>query len=247
MTRADYTITSVSRAFQLIDLMARKNGSLSVQTLAKRLDIAPSNATRLLQTLQNAGYVEKSSKTNHYFLSNKFFVTTNRMLNSNDCVQKYMLTAYRVAEKLEAIVVLNSMQDKCSVAIFRVIGVHNRIDNMNVGGLTPAYCGSSGKAMLSQYSQEALNAFLSDLEFERYQPNTITNTAQLLHELEIIRKNGYATDREERYSGLISLSIPLNEFLQPYAFTVIMPSSRRSELFMPKTLEYIQESIHKTE
>lgn len=247
MTRADYTIASVSRAFQLIDFMSKKNGTLSVQMLAKQLDIAPSNVTRLLQTLQDAGYVEKSKQTNRYFLSNKFFVTTNRMLLSNDCIEKYSPAVYRAAEKLEAIVVINSMHGRNSVALFRVIGLHTRIESLLIGGLVPAYCGSSGKAMLSQYSPEALADYMKDLEFEPFQANTITDAKSLLKELEIIRKNGYATDREERYAGLISLSIPLGNFSQPYAFTVIMPSNRRSELFAPKTLAYIRYCIQSVE
>lgn len=80
MEKADYNIVSVTKALQLIDLLSRKNGQLSVQALAEKLDVSPSNVTRLLQTMRDAGFVEKSPKTNRYLLSNKFYVVTSNML-----------------------------------------------------------------------------------------------------------------------------------------------------------------------
>ena len=47
MEKADYNIASVTKALQLIDLLSRKNGQLSVQALAEKLDVSPSNVTRL--------------------------------------------------------------------------------------------------------------------------------------------------------------------------------------------------------
>ena len=97
MEKADYNIASVTKALQLIDLLSRKNGQLSVQALAEKLDVSPSNVTRLLQTMRDAGFVEKSPKTNRYLLSNKFYVVTSNMLYSNECIQKYLPVAQRVA------------------------------------------------------------------------------------------------------------------------------------------------------
>ena len=109
MEKADYNIASVTKALQLIDLLSRKNGQLSVQALAEKLDVSPSNVTRLLQTMRDAGFVEKSPKTNRYLLSNKFYVVTSNMLYSNECIQKYLPVAQRVAAKLNATVALNSL------------------------------------------------------------------------------------------------------------------------------------------
>ena len=218
---------------------------MSVQALAQKLDVSPSNITRLLQTLRDAGYVEKSGISNHYILSNKFYVVANNLLSSNDCVQKYMSTAYRVSEKLSAGVAINSMQGNCSVVLFHVTGHFERIERF-IGNLVPAYCSSSGKAMLSQFSSEALANFVKDLEFERFRENTITDLKQLLQEVELAKKDGYAIDREERYAGVMSFSIPLTAFAQLYAFTVIMPSNRQRELFSSKTIEYVRSCIEKT-
>ena len=143
MEKADYNIVSVTKALQLIDLLSRKNGQLSVQALAEKLDVSPSNVTRLLQTMRDAGFVEKSPKTNRYLLSNKFYVVTSNMLYSNECIQKYLPVAQRVAAKLNATVALNSLYGKNAVMLARA-GGFSRTGDFSVGNMSPAYCSSAG-------------------------------------------------------------------------------------------------------
>lgn len=245
MDRTNYNIASVAKAFQLIELLSQRNGQLGVQELAKKLDVSPSNITRLLQTMQEAGFVEKSKATNRYILSNKFYVITNNMLSHNDCVQKYFPIAQKVAAKLNATVALNSMYGKSAVMLARAGSIY-RSEDFSIGHLRPAYCSSAGKAMLSTFSESQMSAFWRELEFEQFQNNTIMDENRLRQELEQIRQDGYAVDREERFIGLVSLSFALTEFAQPYAFTTIMPASRQKDLFSADTIAYIKKSMDET-
>ena len=246
MEKADYNIVSVTKALELLDLLSRKNGQLSVQALAEKLDVSPSNVTRLLQTMRDAGFVEKSPKTNRYLLSNKFYVVTSNMLYSNECIQKYLPVAQRVAAKLNATVALNSLYGKNAVMLARA-GGFSRTGDFSVGNMSPAYCSSAGKVMLSTLSEHQMAVFWEGLEFEQFQSNTIMDAARLQRELEQIKRDGYAVDREERYIGLASVSFALTEFAQPYAFTTIMPASRQRELFSNETLSYIRKCLQKAE
>lgn len=246
MKKTDYNIASVGKALQLIDLLSRKNGQLSVQMLATKLDVSPSNVTRLLQTMEDAGFVKKSGKTKRYLLSNKFYAIASNMLYSNECVQKYLPVAQRVAEKLNATVALNSMYGKNAMMLARAGGLY-RMENFSVGDQSPAYCSSAGKVMLSTFSETQLADYWATLEFEQFQPNTIIDGDRLRWELEQIRKNGFATDHEERYTGLVSVSFALREFAQPYAFTTIMPASRWLELTADSIIAYIRKNLQEAE
>lgn len=246
MKKTDYNIASVGKALQLIELLSRKNGQLSVQALAEKLDVSPSSVTRLLQTMSDAGFVKKSEKTNRYLLSNKFYVIASNMLYSNECVQKYLPVARRVAEKLNATVALNSMYGKNAVMLARSGSLCGGED-FSVGNLTPAYCSSAGKVMLSTLSEMQLSSYRTGLEFERFQRNTIMEEDRLRRELEQIRRDGFAIDREERYIGLVSVSFALREFAQPYAFTTIMPAGRWAELTADSTIAYIRKNLREAE
>lgn len=246
MEKADYNIASVVRALQVMDLLSRKNGQMSVQELAGKLDVSPSNITRLLQTMRDVGFVEKSSKTRRYYLGNKLYVLTSNMLSSNEFVQKYLSAAYRVAAKLNAAVALNALHKKYAVMLAKVGSLY-RANDFEVGNLRPAYCSSAGKVMLSVLSQDRLEAYLQDMEFEQFQKNTIQDASAFHREIEKVRQDGYAMDLEERYVGLVSLSFAVTRFDQPYAFTTILQASRRQELFSPETLSYIQKCLREAE
>lgn len=247
--QANYNITSVSKAFQLIDLLAPRNGQMSVQSLAKKLDVSPSNVTRLLQTMQEAGYVEKkNSKSSPYVLSNKFYTVANAMLGSNECVQRYLPLTYKVAERFNAIVNINTLFEGNAIMLTRTAGQYSRTIDFLIGTKTPAYSGSAGKAMLSLLSDQALDVFLKKVDFEQLQRNTITSISQLREEIRKIRERGYATDVEERILGAVSLSFPiLDGNARPHAFTVIMPINRKRDLFTPSTIDYIRDKLKELE
>lgn len=126
-------------------------------------------------------------------------------------------------------------------------GGFSRTGDFSVGNMSPAYCSSAGKVMLSTLSEHQMAVFWEGLEFEQFQSNTIMDAARLQRELEQIKRDGYAVDREERYIGLASVSFALTEFAQPYAFTTIMPASRQRELFSNETLSYIRKCLQKAE
>ena len=122
-----------------------------------------------------------------------------------------------------------------------------RSEDFSVGNLRPAYCSSAGKVKLSTLSEQQMAVFWEGLEFEQFQSNTIMDAGRLQRELEQIKRDGYAVDREERYIGLVSVSFALTEFAQPYAFTTIMPASRQRELFSNETLSYIRKCLQEAE
>ena len=78
-------------------------------------------------------------------------------------------------------------------------------------------------------------------------PDELADFLRIQRELEQIKRDGYAVDREERYIGLVSVSFALTEFAQPYAFTTIMPASRQRELFSNETLSYIRKCLQEAE
>ena len=243
--QTNYNVSSVSKAFQLIDLLAPQNGQLSVQSMAKKLDVSPSNVTRLLQTMCDAGYVEKkNSKASPYVLSSKFYLIANAMLNSNECVKKYLPLTYKVAEKFNAVVNLNALYEGKAVMLTTTAFLYNRTIDFMIGTTSPCYSGSAGKAMLSLFNEQILDRMLAAMDFEKLQRNTVNSLAELHEELARIRQSGYAMDREETFLGVVSLSFPiLDSNGKPHAFSVIMPANRKKELFAPSTIEYVKEKI----
>ncbi len=77
------------------------------------------------------------------------------------------------------------------------------------GLVAPAYCTGVGKAILANMTPERRERALKQQLFLDYTPNTHTSLESLQGELETIRAEGVAYDREEHEIGIISIAAPI--------------------------------------
>lgn len=71
-----------------------------------------------------------------------------------------------------------------------------------------------------------MEAYFESRKFERLTPNTITSREKLIHELEGIRKKGFAIDNEELFWGLRCVGAPVFDFkgYPQYSMSVAGPT-----------------------
>ncbi|MSU88900.1 helix-turn-helix domain-containing protein [Rhodobacteraceae bacterium 2CG4] len=77
------------------------------------------------------------------------------------------------------------------------------------GKVGPAYCTGIGKAMLAFLPLDLLDWVLSQQSFHAFTAATITSERALRRELEQIRAEGHAFDREEHEPGIICIAAPI--------------------------------------
>ena len=77
------------------------------------------------------------------------------------------------------------------------------------GQVAPAYCTGVGKAILAFMSDEGRARALRQQAFMGYTDATHTDAASLIAELDQIRADGVAYDREEHEAGIISIAAPI--------------------------------------
>jgi DNA-binding IclR family transcriptional regulator len=77
------------------------------------------------------------------------------------------------------------------------------------GQVAPAYCTGVGKAILANLPQEEQAQALRQQAFLKYTDATHTSAETLLRELNQIRSEGVAFDREEHEVGIISIAAPI--------------------------------------
>lgn len=72
------------------------------------------------------------------------------------------------------------------------------------GSQTHLHSTAMGKALLAEMSDEAIRALLGDQPLPKLTPKTKVSMPQLLKEIEIVRRTGYATSDEENRLGFFS-------------------------------------------
>ena len=78
-----------------------------------------------------------------------------------------------------------------------------------VGRFSPLYAAASGKAILAFLSKNKFNDFTENVTFKKITEETVTNIEELNHDLEIIRKQGYAISHGELDLGVSAVAAPI--------------------------------------
>ena len=77
------------------------------------------------------------------------------------------------------------------------------------GKIAPGYCTGVGKAILAFLPPEHRKRALKQQAYMQYTPSTHKNARSLSTELDEIRREGVAFDREEHERGIISIAAPI--------------------------------------
>lgn len=243
MPAAGDNIEAVRKTLRLMEILSVHNGELTVTQLASMLDCSVSSANRFLQTLLHAGYVEKNPNTNRYMLTYRLYTLGHQLIEHNYMVQAMIPIAHTISQKYDISVNINGFSGKEPLLLFRVTRFYNKDLDFLSGQSAPAYCTSSGKAILSQFTPEQLAAYFDGISFTAYQGKMITEAA-LREELDQARRAGYATCSEEYVSGIFSLSFPVRDKNRSlYAFTLITTMRNRQRIMRPEVLSEIKKRL----
>lgn len=98
------------------------------------------------------------------------------------------------------------------------------------GRVAPSYCTGVGKAILAFMPEDRRQRALQMQAFVPYTPHSHKTVDSLLPELEIIRRDGIAFDREEHERGIISIAAPILRRGEDVigAISIATSTSRRS-------------------
>lgn len=236
-------VEAVEKTLKLIEIMSMHSGELSVTQIAELLGCSISSANRFLQTLQNSGYVEKNKRTKRYEMSYKINMIGYLNLQRNKAIQNLIPIANAVSQKYGISVNINTITNGNAMLIYKVAKEYHKDIDFLPGQVAPAYCTSSGKAILSTYSLQQLREYLDGTVLMSYQGKSVSEEA-LIRELDTVRQVGYSVCDEEYVSGIFSLSFPIESKMgEVFAFTLIMPMKDRNRIISTSVLREIQNRL----
>ncbi len=117
--------------------------------------------------------------------------------------------------------------DEDRVFFIDQIAVPHRLQAVSAVGTTfPLYCSANGKALLAELPLEQVELLVPD-RLQALTPHTITTREQLLEELQRIRIERVAFDREEHTVGICAVGTTIRDVLGSLAaITIPVPSIR---------------------
>ena len=200
-------VQSVLKAGNILNLFIKKT-ELGISDIADEMGMSKSTAYGLVNTLVEAGFLEQDSSSKKYKLGLKLFELGNLVEKRMDIreearpfcselVQKYGQTVHLATHSDGEVLYIDKFDDPDFLIVYSQVG---KRAPMSITGV--------GKAMLAFLGDEYAEKFITDKLVVKT-PNSISTKEQLLSELEIIRKRGYAIDDEEIQPGLRCVAAPV--------------------------------------
>lgn len=205
-------VQTLDRAFDIVELLSREPGGLNLTDLSARVGLNKSTAYRILQSLQERGYVEKRAEGRVYRLGLEFIELSSAFLNSLELKTEAQPFLNQLSRQTGQTVFMAILQDSDVVYIDKVESFNSLRRYQIIGKRMPLYATSLGKALLTGMSDAEIVKMYEQKSFEKLTPKTIDNVRDLLREVELTRKRGWAHDNQENEAGTMCVGAPIYDY-----------------------------------
>jgi IclR family acetate operon transcriptional repressor len=221
-----YFSRAVSKALETLEFLKNETNSMSMNDIAKRLQLSKTSAFRLLKTLEATGYVTQDGRGQYKLAPGIHAVAPTQWLNK--LVRIALPHMQALTHELAETVSLAALFDN-RIEVVSVIESPHVIRMSNVvGHILPPNASSLGKAITAFQSPSVRERLLRSFKIYRFTDRTITDPRDLEREYESICYQRFAVDREECDNDGICFSVPIfgpNEEVSA-AISLSMPKFR---------------------
>ncbi|ELY96368.1 IclR family transcriptional regulator [Natrialba taiwanensis] len=208
MADPKYPVRTVGRTFEILEIIQELDGA-GVSEIAARVDIGKSAVHNHLTTLENYEYVDKDGDEYHIGLS--FLGLGAYARNRTPIYDTAQSQVDELADETGELVNLLVEKNGKGIYLYQSKGENAVELDTHEGKRVRLHCTGLGKAILAFRSDETVDEIIADQGLPELTPQTITDRDAFDAELEEIRDQRYAVDREERLNGLRCIAAPITD------------------------------------
>lgn len=210
-SRSTERLSSVATAARILREFDKHSTQLGVSQLARSVGVGKSTAHRVIWTLVEEGLLEKVEETGLFRLT-----TAMRSLGTSaETAQRLHEAATMPLDKLRSltpgtlhiaildgddVLYVERREGPGAIPVFRALGTR-----------IPAYRTSSGKVMIASLPPDQQRTIVDAMRMTARTPRTITSRTAFMAELDRVRRQGFAENREESQIGMCSIAAPVRD------------------------------------
>lgn len=198
----------VERIKTLLETLSQM-GSASLKELSAASSLAISTTSRLLDSLELHGFVERDAGTKRYGLGPSILLLAAKCKPRTDLVSLMHPILRWLVDETGEDAGLAELHDTYAVIIDRVEGGHALKIIDGISRPEPLNCGAFRKVLLAYQTDAWIDSYIRSHVFERFTPRTITTASGVRREIAKIRKLGYALSCGERLRDAGGIAAPV--------------------------------------
>ncbi|SEQ02610.1 transcriptional regulator, IclR family [Amphritea atlantica] len=229
-TKPEARIQVIDRATLLLDVISRYSKPVKLKVLSADAGLHPSTAHRILHSLIDNRFVERSS-AGEYRLGQRLLQLSNRLHTDIDLRAVAMPYMEKLRDKLGETINLTIREG--DVVIYFEKATPNRMMHVQqiVGSRAPLHVTGVGKLMLGISGEQEIAGYAQRTNLPAYTRNTFNSLEALTEECLTSAQRGYALDNEEAEIGVGCIGVLIyDQSNQPVAgLSLSAPIDRRRD------------------
>jgi IclR family KDG regulon transcriptional repressor len=205
-----YQAPSVRRAFQILDLVARRDKRLTISDLSRELGISKSTVHGIAQVLEGMGAVVRDDKTRRYSLGITLFELARSVyarIDLKDIARPIMEGLMRSTRQT----VFLGIRSGDHVSIIDIVESTQDLKiTAHIGARLPLLVGATGKVFIASMEEQEAAELIRAVKLRQDTGKSITDPDQYLEEVHKARACGYALDDEEYMQGVRAVAASIH-------------------------------------
>lgn len=208
MPAAYKRVPAVDKCFAVMDLFAKTEKPLGISEISRQLALNKSTVFNLVYTLTDLDVLEEVDH-NKFGFGYRFYALANAAGKRSELIHIVRPYLERINRETKLSAFLGVRSELRSVLIDKVDSAYNIRISSEIGMQMPLLAGAGIKAMLSLLTENEVEDLLGGVQFKKYTPNSIVEKSAYISEINDVRHQGIAYDREEYIEGMMAAAVPI--------------------------------------
>lgn len=194
---------AVIKGLRLLQVIPELGQDAHARHIQQRLGMPRPTVYRLLNTLEQEGFIERNPLGGEYVLGRQLIHLAQQSLNRSNLRERVRGLMHRISKDTGETVHLGVPYGCHMTFIDKVESAEAVRMASYIGMPVPMHSTSVGKAYLAALDEENREQYLAQLQLEAVTERTLTDRDALRDELLRTCQRGYAIDDEENEAGII--------------------------------------------
>ncbi|MFT4619839.1 MAG: DNA-binding IclR family transcriptional regulator [Sulfitobacter sp.] len=203
------TIPTNLRLLLVLEEIAKAGVPITPTTVNASLELPKPTIHRLFSTLEDEGFLQRDVDGKTYSPGPRLRVLASGVLSSLRIRTARQAILKRLSKEIGETCNIAIADRDAMIYLERVETEWPLRIQLPQGTRVPFHCTASGKMYLSALAPNHMQTFLAADGLEAHTRGTITDAKTLAREIETVRDQGYALDREEFMDSMIAVAVPI--------------------------------------
>lgn len=244
-----YLVPGLVRGLKILELFTPEQSEMSLSEISSALDINRSSTFRLVQTLEQCGYLNRTQHKT-YTLNVKVLQLGYTAISSMAVPRHATAVMQRLRDITKAAVHISVLDGIDIVYLNNIQAPGTFTSNIRIGTRWPAYATVIGQMLLGALSDDEIRERFAKIpEWVKYSESTAENIEELIEKIHIARESKYLISWKNFKPDMIACAVPIigrtSQKIQ-YVLSVSCPATsftNRNE-FIEKVIPHVITSAH---